>query len=396
MSSPIQVLYIETDPSDFGQTTTYFDQQAPHINLTLATSFSAAKERLSNSPFDSIVLDYLLPDGTGLDFLRHLQAISSKTVPIFLMEIGNYVQLSEVLDQGGFFHVVKGIRYWECLPSMIAQAVEYSRRIEKERTMHTELELVVDSLTVKLEICERALKEAQHRQAQALPADHLAHARDEFMSRVSHEFKTPLTAVLGFAHMMVTRPDAPVEKRQKWAFFIESKSEQLNRLVDNMLDLSDLQAGYLVLKKSNADISALIHRAVEEMEAIAPERRFQLDIPADLPEVNLDADRISQVILNMLSNAHNSSPDDQSVEVSVRSSDDQLEMRVVDHGVSLDPIDRERVFEPFSAEPGAGYQPGKGLWLPLARTLIEAHGGHLWIEPTPDHGSTFVFSLPLA
>src|SRR5258708_3210271 len=393
MTSPVQVLYIGQDPEDFAKTTTYLDQQVPHIGLKIATSFSEAKTFISSIPFDSIVLDYKLPDGTALDFLMYLKQIGNCAVPILLLESADYVKLARVLEVGACFHLVKGDQYWECLPSLIAQAVEYSRLLDKEKRLSAGLGLEVDALTARLEIYEKMAADGKQPGFHPL-SETLAHERDELMSRVSHEIKTPLTAVLGFAHMMVSHPDAPLEKRQKWAAFIESKSEQLNRLVDNMLDLSDLQAGHLVLNKRRASLGIMIRDAVESMEAIAPDRAFKLDVSKELPEISVDVDRIAQVILNMLSNALKLSPEGQPVEVTLRHQKDQQEVRVVDHGNGLEPDEREYVFEAFSAEPGAGYQPGKGLWLPLARALIEAHGGRMWIEPTADHGSTFILALP--
>src|SRR5258708_5817590 len=151
MTSPVQVLYIGQDPEDFAKTTTYLDQQAPHIGLKIATSFSEAKTLLSSTPFDSIVLDYKLPDGTVLDFFMYLKEVGNWAVPILLLESADYVKLARVLEVGACFHVVKGDQYWECLPSLITQAVEYSRLLDTKKKLKTGLGLEVDDLTARME-----------------------------------------------------------------------------------------------------------------------------------------------------------------------------------------------------------------------------------------------------
>src|SRR5258708_9061950 len=133
MTSPVHVLFIEHNLDAIEQIKTYLDQHASHIELKLATSFSEARDLLSSSPFDSILLDYNLPDGNGLDFLQHLKTSSISAVPIFLVEQGDYASLSRIFDQGACFHVPKGERYWECLPSLIAGAFEGSRPLENEK-----------------------------------------------------------------------------------------------------------------------------------------------------------------------------------------------------------------------------------------------------------------------
>src|SRR5260221_1785527 len=139
MTSPVQVLYVGQDPKDFAKATTYLDRQAPHIGLKIGTSFSEAKTLLSSAPFDSIMLDYKLPDGTVLDFLMYLKEVGNWVVPILLLESADYVKLARILEVGACFHVVKGDQYWECLPSLIAQAVEDFPRLVTEKRLKTRL-----------------------------------------------------------------------------------------------------------------------------------------------------------------------------------------------------------------------------------------------------------------
>jgi signal transduction histidine kinase len=360
----MQVLLIEDSAEDIEHTIDYLKQEAPQISVTVANSLAEAKSRLGTQNFDSVIVDYDPPDGSSIDFLHYLKETGNNAVPILISEYGNYGLLNDIFQRGVFYNVTKGDCYWECLPLLLEQAVSFSRTLAAERAAH-----------------------------QATPAV-LAEKRDQLMSRVSHEVKTPLTSILGFAHMLMTKPDAPIEKRQKWANFIHSKSQQLSRLIDNMLDLSEMQTGQQTINPRPTDLSTLISEAIAEMEALAPTRAIEVIIPNGVSELNIDTDRISQVIVNLLTNAHNVTPEGQPIKLEVRDRNDVVEVAVTDHGPILPPEMRENIFEPFSAEPGSGPQPGKGLWLPLAKKIIEAHGGRCWLEPAPPHGSIFIFSLP--
>src|SRR5258708_32806324 len=185
MTSPVQVLFIEHNLDDIEQTKSYLNQHASHIELKLATSFSEARDLLSSNPFDSILLDYNLPDGNGLDFLQHLKTSSISGAPIFLVEHGDYALLTRIFDQGACFHVAKGERYWECLPSLIVQAVECSRLAAEEKTRRIELEQVVHTLTARLEVSEKEAGKAKQSAYQPLPQN-LTRVRSELMSQISH------------------------------------------------------------------------------------------------------------------------------------------------------------------------------------------------------------------
>ncbi len=218
--------------------------------------------------------------------------------------------------------------------------------------------------------------------------------RDRLLSRVSHEIKTPLTSILGFAHMMATRPDAPVDKRQKWANFIRSKSELLTRLVDDMLDLSKLQTGRFQMNQQPVELNTVIQDVVEEMAITAPHRQFDLDIPDDLPPVSIDAERINQALLNLLSNAHNFSPPETPIKIQARDEGKQIAISITDHGPAVVPDEQAYVFEPFSSEPGEGHQSGRGLGLSIAQRIIQTHNGQLWVDNYSEEGNTFKLTLP--
>jgi len=218
--------------------------------------------------------------------------------------------------------------------------------------------------------------------------------RDRLLSRVSHELKTPLTSIMGFAHMMAIRPDAPLDKRQKWANFIRSKSEQLTRMVDDLMDLSKLQTGRTRLDLQPADLKAVISDAVEEMLVPAPEREFVLNIPENLTQIPLDSERFSQALLHIFTNGHTFSPPETPITVNVEDEGDEIVVSIRDHGPAVVPDEQAYIFAPFANEPGEGHVPGRVLGLSIAQRIIEAHGGNLWVDDYSDAGNTFKLTLP--
>src|SRR5262249_35591386 len=136
--------------------------------------------------------------------------------------------------------------------------------------------------------------------------------------------------------------------------------------------------------------------ALEEARLMAPDHTFLLELPSALPILKLDRDRILQVIVNLLDYAQKVSPAEQPLKLVVWTPDYSVLLSVYDYSHGTAEQDRERVFDPFSAEPGASNQPGKGLWLPLARAIIEAHGGRMWLEASKEHaGNSFIIELPV-
>src|SRR5262249_24933031 len=293
MPAPVRALFVEDDPLDVAGTTSYLAQAAPHITLSVADSLSVAKDLLKKHTYEVIILDHSLPDGTGLDFLKFLHESKHEAAYIAVTDYENYQLINDALKHGATRILVKGHGYWECLPALIQQAIEHRRQLEVERNKWITLDglanaleeaIVVTDQESRIKYLNRAMQQAlnidlenalgrpiaeltdQIKQSTSLVrlysksifiADgnqigqlevfgkaeptrtgpqEIQQLRDTLMSRISHEAKTPLTSILGFAHMLQNHPDASEEKRQKWADFIRNKSELLTRLIDNILD----------------------------------------------------------------------------------------------------------------------------------------------------------------
>ncbi|MDP9310447.1 MAG: ATP-binding protein [Chloroflexota bacterium] len=220
-----------------------------------------------------------------------------------------------------------------------------------------------------------------------------------FVSVISHELKTPVAIIKGYAGTL-GRPDATWDEAtlRDGLQVIEEEADRLNELIGNLLDVSRLQAGGLRLHLGPVDLPALTARLTQGLAATASDQfEFQLRFPPSFPPVHADEERIRMVLANLLSNAVKYSPQGGVVRVGGWTEGDQALIYVSDQGVGIAPEDQQRVFERFyRVDNSLGRQTqGAGLGLYLARAIVEAHGGQLRVESQPGRGSRFIFTLPL-
>ena len=220
-----------------------------------------------------------------------------------------------------------------------------------------------------------------------------------FVSVISHELKTPVSIIKGYAGTL-RRPDAKWDEAtlRDGLLVIEEEADRLTALIGNLLDVSRLQAGGLRLQLGSVDLPALAARVVQGIASTAPDTfEFQLRFPPSFPPVHADEDRIRMVLSNLLSNAVKYSPQGGLVRVGGWTEGDQALVYVSDNGAGIAPEDQARVFERFfRVDNSLGRQTqGAGLGLFLAREIVEAHGGQLRVESQPGRGSRFIFTLPL-
>jgi two-component system sensor histidine kinase KdpD len=209
---------------------------------------------------------------------------------------------------------------------------------------------------------------------------------------VSHDLRSPLTAISA-AGEAVGSPTLSPEERAEMAAVIQEETRRLSRLVDNLLDLSRLEAGAAEPHREWTSIEELIRAAVDEVAAAAD--AFALSIDRDLPLVSVDPVQMERAFVNVLENARRHSGG-HPVSVRARAVRDRVIVRVVDRGPGIPPAQLERVFEPFyrAGTPGSAHR-GSGLGLAIARGFTEANAGSLYVESLPGQGATFVFEMPL-
>jgi PAS domain S-box-containing protein len=219
-----------------------------------------------------------------------------------------------------------------------------------------------------------------------------------FVATVSHELRNPLTPLKGFIGTLLagTGEDSP-EARREYYTIMAKQVTRLERLISDLLEVSRIEAGHLPLETSDIDLTALVSDDVNTFARNNPERDVQLRAPAGAVLVQADPTRVQQVITNLLSNAMKYSLPETPVEITVAAAGEQAIVSVRDEGEGIAPEEHERIFDRFHrVEDGlARSQDGTGLGLYIAKRLVEAMGGRIWLVSSPGHGSTFSFSIPL-
>lgn len=225
--------------------------------------------------------------------------------------------------------------------------------------------------------------------------------RTSFVSDVSHELRTPLTAIQGFVETLQNGAVDDPAVRDRFLGTIAVETERLTRLANDLLLLTRADAGRLDLHLAPTDLAACARRAVEQLEGRAQEKQIAVTIEpsSDSTSVLVDADRVHQVLVNLLGNALKFTPAGGRVAVSFARADEQVSCTVADTGPGIPAEELLHVFERFyrgdrsRARKGAD---GSGLGLAIAKAIVEAHGGRIWVDSEPGQGSRFSFTLPAA
>jgi PAS domain S-box-containing protein len=225
--------------------------------------------------------------------------------------------------------------------------------------------------------------------------ERLNELKSEFITLVSHEFRTGLVGIQGFSEM-IRDSDLPVDEVKSYAGEINKDAERLNRMINDMLDLDRIEAGRLTLRIEPVDVNVVLHGAVDRAHASSERHVFTTDLDPTSPIVHCDADRLAQIISNLLTNAVKYSPDGGVIEVVSRVQEGFVEVTVRDHGAGIAPEFAKRLFSRYERyEKTSGKVIGTGLGLAIARQIVELQGGRIWVDTTVGVGSAFHFTLPL-
>lgn len=223
----------------------------------------------------------------------------------------------------------------------------------------------------------------------------------EFISAISHELRTPLGFIKGYATTLL-RDDITVDQTVQREFLqiIDQESDKLQRMIEDLLDASRIQAGRLQLDRKSVSLRELLERAAHKAHPSLDNRGYALVVHPieDDAEVLGDPLRIEQVVLNLVENAAQYSDPGCRIDIEAVAQDRHVVVRVRDQGDGIPPQEVERIFEPFYRGTNARRRgtPGTGLGLAICKGIIESHGGKFWVENNPEKGSTFFFTLPLA
>lgn len=254
------------------------------------------------------------------------------------------------------------------------------------------------ALEDKSQSLERATAELREANEKLQSLDRL---KDDFMSSVTHELRTPLTSIRALSELMRDDDSMAQAQRQQFLGIIVTEAERLSRLVNQVLDMAKIEAGHAEWTVAGVDLREVAEQAADSMAEMYREREVVLvrELAGDVPLVKADADRLTQVVLNLLSNALKYAPrDDGRVVLRLDRVGDAVRIEVEDNGPGIPADQQAMVFEKFRQVAGdAHYRPGgTGLGLPISRQIVEHFGGRMWLRSEPGQGACFGFSLPVS
>ncbi|MBI2361597.1 MAG: histidine kinase, partial [Deltaproteobacteria bacterium] len=267
-----------------------------------------------------------------------------------------------------------------------ALAEEFNKMAARLKESYATLEQKVADRTQELATANEKLEEASRHKSQ-------------FLANMSHELRTPLNGILGLTEMILDKIYGEVPERIRSALGdVEASGRHLLGLINDVLDLSKIEAGRLTLSLQEYSMREIVHAVSNAIQPLAAAKNLVLKVhvPPDLPPGKGDQRRIAQVLMNLVGNAIKFAETGE-VRVEVGISDGSFLLSVSDTGPGIAPADQQRIFEEFQQVDGSSSRSkgGTGLGLTIAKRIIEMHGGRIWVESKIGIGSTFMFTLPL-
>ena len=357
-------------------------------DITIDTSDSAQKafSLIEQNDYDAIVSDIKMPGMDGLSLLARIKSLRPETPTLLITGHGEHNLAIQALRGGAYDFIQKPIDrdYFVAALLRAVQTHNLRRQVVEQQQM---LEQYTRSLEQTVQERTRELIEANA-------------AKDEFLSIASHELKTPLSSLKGMAQLLRRRLERAGSSEASSLASIERSIRRMELLVNDLLDTSLITTGIFALRPARCDLVTLCQRLIEDFLAGTLQPPIvTLEKPDEPIELDIDVERISQVILNLLANAQKYSPEGAPITLKLERGDDACSISVSDRGVGIPPEVLSHLFERFyrvpGIEPQTGSQVGLGLGLYISHKIVESHGGAINVQSSPGSGSTFSITLPL-
>jgi signal transduction histidine kinase len=276
----------------------------------------------------------------------------------------------------------------------LAGALSFSQ-IGRTREWTADDVRLVESVAQELRVAIAAAEAFERQRSAVAELERLNRAKSDFVSIVSHEFRTPLTGIQGFSEMMQSE-DLTLDEMREYAGDINKDAHRLNRMINEMLDLDKMESGRMQLHREPVDLNAIVTEAAERVRPNAPRHPITLRLDDQVGEMDGDRDKLTQVIANLLSNAVKYSPNGGEIVVSTRVEGGTAHLVVRDHGMGIPSESLEAIFERYGRVESRATRhiQGTGLGLPIVRQIVQLHGGTVWAESTVGEGSIFHVTLP--
>jgi signal transduction histidine kinase len=366
----LQVLLVEDNVADASLIRRMFShEKRDSVELTHFVCLSEAEKYLAKSRADIVLLDMGLPDGHGLDTVRRARAAAPGVPVIVLTGLDDEKLAAEAMKAGAQDYLIKGQIENRALPRALRHSIERHR-------MQTETALI---------------------------QTHQMQFKDEFLSHVSHELRSPLTAIYQFTTILLDGLAGELKPEQhEYMGSVLRNVKQLQSMINDLLEVTRVQAGKLVVEPQCTSVDNAIAYAVNTLRAAATNKGITLssDIMPQLPSVYADPIRVRQILIILIDNAIKFTPANGWVKVQARRLEEDptlLVLEVSDSGCGISPQMTERIFERLlqATDPALEGRKGLGLGLYICKELVMRLGGRVWASSTLGEGSTFSVTLPI-
>lgn len=327
------------------------------------------------------------PASTHFEFLNSLIKVKA-LIHMPMVADGKPVGVLMAYSSAGPFDFTADVveAFWT-LATLLAAVVTSTNLHGQVASLSAAVDEKVRKRTAQLEAANERLTE-------------LDRLKSEFLSDVSHELRTPLTSIQSFSEILMNYELPDTEKRKSFAKVVFEESQRLTRMIDDLLDLSRIEAGRLEIELEPVGLEAVVRKAVESTAPLFDRNKVTVtaNVEPDLSPVRANRDRLLQVFTNLLGNAAKFAPYQSSVRIKARRRGRFAMVSVADEGQGIDPAQFREVFDRYRQirDPGQRSSVGTGLGLAISRELVESFGGYIWVESFKRRGATFYFTLPFA
>ena len=342
-----------------------------------------ALEVIKDGNFNVIITDIRLPDVGGMSILELAKEINPDVAVIMMTGYASIETAVNAVNEGAYAYFVKPVNLDEMKTAIV-------NALRQQRLSRENKRLVDD-----LQRSNKLLFEANSQLRAA------TEAKSAFLAHMSHELRTPLNAIIGFSDLMLGGVAGEINNKQRQCLEdILSSGKHLLSLINDILDLSKVEAGKIDIRPESLRLADVVDDAVTTVKPMLDESRHEMgiSIAEDLPPVYGDRNRLKQILLNLLSNAIKFTPDGGKLYLETNKKGYFCQISMVDNGVGIRKEDQTSIFEPFiqlDTQTGERKQ-GTGLGLALTKQLVELLGGKIWVESEYGKGSRFSFTIPLA
>lgn len=349
------------------------------------------QDALDKGGIDLIILDIQMPDKSGLEWLAEI--VEKQIAPVIMLTgFGSEEIAVQSIHKGAMDYIPKDLLTQDKLLTTIKVALEkwMRKRAEADR--------------------ERVLKELESKNAELQKAmEHMAdleeitRMKSEFLSITSHELRTPLTPMKAQLQMILEGYVGELNDNQKKGLEVVLRNiKKLGKLIEDILDLSRIEAGRIKLTFKPMNINAIVKEVIITHESSATNKNIEISTKlAELPDIDCDSERIGQVIGNLLNNAIKFSKKSGNVIIETKSLDiegkENILFSITDYGIGISKADHDKLFKPFSQiDSSMGREhTGTGLGLAIVRGIIHAHNGEVWVDSKSGNSTRFYFSIPI-